>query len=131
MQPGLARRATSNILGGLGTEGLTEATQEAVSIAAEKFVQGHSAIFDSDDFDRMLEAGIKGAVAGGAFKGVASVPEHLREKALTKKISPEKQEIEVINLSKFCRDNGLNDDSMRGSYYRRGKYKGWICKKIS
>jgi len=82
MQPGLARRATSNILGGLGTEGLTEATQEAVSIAAEKFVQGHSAIFDSDDFDRMLEAGIKGAVAGGAFKGVASIPEHLREKSI-------------------------------------------------
>jgi hypothetical protein len=100
MQPGLARRATSNILGGLGTEGLTEATQEAVSIAAEKFVQGHSAIFDSDDFDRMLEAGIKGAVAGGAFKGVASVPEHLREKALTKKASPEKQE-EIIEETKL------------------------------
>jgi len=100
MQPGLARRATANILGGLGTEGLTEATQEAVSIAAEKFVQGHSVIFDSDDFDRMLEAGIKGAVAGGTFKGVASIPEHLREKALTKKASPEKQE-EIIEETKL------------------------------
>ena len=100
MQPGLARRATSNILGGLGTEGLTESAQEAVSIATEKFVQDYSLVFDSDDYDRMLEAGIKGAVAGGAFKGIASVPEHLREKALTKKASIEKQD-EVIEDSKI------------------------------
>jgi hypothetical protein len=92
MQPTLARRATANVLGGLGTEGLTEATQEAVSIAAEKFVQSHDFIFDSDDFDRMLESGIRGAVAGGVFRGVSAIPEHLREKALTEKAPKEKQE---------------------------------------
>ena len=92
MQPTLARRATANVLGGLGTEGLTEAAQEAVSIAAEKFVQSHDFIFDSDDFDRMLESGIRGAVAGGVFRGVSAIPEHLREKALTEKAPEEKQE---------------------------------------
>ena len=45
MSPNLARKAVVQIAGSGVLEGLTEATQEAVSITAENFVQDHSYLF--------------------------------------------------------------------------------------
>lgn len=85
MKPSFARRATANVLGGVTTEGLTESAQEAVSIIAEKLSADLDVVFDSDEFDRMLESGIRGAVAGGGFNLASSGVEQLRQRALDKK----------------------------------------------
>ena len=80
MSPNLARKAVVQIAGSGVLEGLTEATQEAVSITAENFVQEHSFLFDSEDFERMLEGGVRGTVAGGTFRGVGVAANKLRDK---------------------------------------------------
>ncbi len=80
MSPNLARKAVVQIAGSGVLEGLTEATQEAVSITAENFVQDHSYLFDSEDFERLLEGGVRGTVAGGAFRGVGVAASNLRDK---------------------------------------------------
>jgi len=80
MSPNLARKAVVQIFGSGVLEGLTEATQEAVSITAENFVQDHSYLFDSKDFDRMLEGGVRGTFAGGTFRGVGVAAGKLRDK---------------------------------------------------
>ena len=80
MSPNLARKAVVQIFGSGVLEGITEATQEAVSITAENFVQDHSYLFDSKDFDRMLEGGVRGTFAGGTFRGVGVAAGKLRDK---------------------------------------------------
>lgn len=80
MDAGLARKGAANVLAGLGTEGVTEGAQEAISISAEKFVADNPQIFDSEDFDRIMESSVRGAVAGGTFRGVSAVPERFVEK---------------------------------------------------
>mgnify|MGYP003120345549 CR=1 FL=1 len=80
MSPNLARKAVVQIAGSGVLEGLTEAAQEAVSITAENFVQEHSFLFDSQDFERMLEGGVRGTVAGGTFRGVGVAAGKLRDK---------------------------------------------------
>ena len=89
MNPGLARSAVTKVLGSAAIEGVTEATQEAVNITAENFVQEHSFAFDSDDYERMLDGGITGAAAGGGFRVVGEsvqsvkkgIDEYIKEKA--------------------------------------------------
>ncbi len=62
-----ARRVVGATLGGAATEGLTEGAQEAISIAAEKFVQENPDIWGSKEFNRIIESSVRGAVGGGAF----------------------------------------------------------------
>ena len=57
---------------GASVEGVTEGMQEAISISAENFVAGNPQIFESEDWDRIMEASVRGAVAGGGFRGVSS-----------------------------------------------------------
>lgn len=69
MDKGLLRAVTANALKGIPGEGLTEGAQEAISIAAEKFVGDNPQIFESKEWDRIMESAVRGAVAGGAFGG--------------------------------------------------------------
>lgn len=89
MQPQLAKKAANNFFtkvgSGVTTEGLTESAQEAVSIAAEKLVSDTAKIWDSEDFDRVIEAGVRGAVAGGGFRGISAGIEKIQEKRLENK----------------------------------------------
>lgn len=71
MAPGIARGATAGALTGIATEGPTEAAQEAISIAAEKFVQENPEVWGSKEFNRLVEAGVRGAVGGGGISGIA------------------------------------------------------------
>lgn len=70
MDKGLLRSVTANVIKGVPAEGLTEGAQEAISIAAEKFVGNNPQIFQSKEWDRIMESAVRGAVAGGAFGGV-------------------------------------------------------------
>jgi hypothetical protein len=69
MKKGIARAAIASTIGGAVTEGITEPSQEAISIVAEKFVQENAPAWDSGDFNRLVEAGVRGAVAGGGISG--------------------------------------------------------------
>lgn len=70
MDKGLLRSVTAGVLKGVPTEGLTEGAQESISIAAEKFVGENPQIFESKEWNRIMESAVRGAVAGGAFGGV-------------------------------------------------------------
>ena len=71
MAPGIARGATAGAITGFATEAPTEAAQEAISIAAEKFVNENAGVWNSKDFNRLVEAGVRGGVGGGGISTVA------------------------------------------------------------
>jgi len=64
---------------GVGTEGLTEAAQEAISIQAERIVGDTQEAWGSEEFDRLIESGVRGAVAGGVFGPVAGAVDYGRQ----------------------------------------------------
>lgn len=70
MNPGMIRSALAGGATGVATEGPTEAGQEAISIAAEKFVGDNKDIWGSKEFNRLVESGVRGAVGGGGISGV-------------------------------------------------------------
>ena len=78
MQQGLLRSVTSGVLKGVSTEGLTEGAQEAIGLAAEKFVDANREVFNSEGWNRILESTIRGAAAGGAFGAVGGAAERAR-----------------------------------------------------
>lgn len=87
MKPGLARKAVAGLTEAAGMEGLTEGAQEAINIAAEKFVQNNPQIFSSKDWERITESAVRGAVTGGVFGGVGAVPARIRERGEERRIS--------------------------------------------
>ena len=79
MDKGLLRSTTAGLLKGTATEGLTEGAQEAISIAAERFVDDNPEVFGSKEWDRIMEASVRGAVAGGGFGTIGGAAQRLRE----------------------------------------------------
>lgn len=90
MQPSLIRKVIGTVPGAAVTEGLTESAQEAISIAAEKYIKGNPQIFNSEDFERMIESGVRGAIAGGGISAVSAIPERLGERAEARREQDEK-----------------------------------------
>ena len=80
MKPGLARKAISILPEAAGIEGLTEGAQEAISIQAEKYITNNQDKFSSDEWNRVLESGIRGAVAGLGFGLPTTVASRLQER---------------------------------------------------
>ena len=80
MDKGILRSITAGALKGMGAEGLTEGAQEAISIYAENFVGNNPQIFDSADWNRIMESSVRGAVAGSAFGGAGGVASRVQEK---------------------------------------------------
>jgi hypothetical protein len=80
MKPGLARKAISVLPEAAGIEGLTEGAQEAISIQAEKYITNNQDKFSSDEWNRVLESGIRGAVAGLGFGIPTTVASRLQER---------------------------------------------------
>ena len=68
----LARKVVGATVTGAATEGITEAGQEAISIAAEKFVQENPEVWGSKEFNRLIESSVRGAVGGGLFGGAGA-----------------------------------------------------------
>ena len=101
MEPGLVRSIASNVLKDAGYEGLTEGAQEAISISAEKFIGNNPQVFNSDDWNRIIEAGVRGSVAGGPLGVATGAAEHFKTtpaytEALDKaKETGERQEVQA------------------------------------
>jgi hypothetical protein len=80
MDKGILRSITAGALKGMGAEGLTEGAQEAISIYAENFVANNPQVFDSADWNRIMESSVRGAIAGSAFGGAGGVGARVQEK---------------------------------------------------
>jgi hypothetical protein len=80
MDKGLLRSVTAGMVKGVGAEGLTEGAQESINIAAERFVAENPQVFGSEEWDRIMQSAVKGAIAGGAFRGVGGGIEGIRAK---------------------------------------------------
>jgi hypothetical protein len=75
------KRAGKGVLTGFATEGATEAVQEMSSAAAEKFVDNNKEFFTPQNFERFINAGLKGGIGGGAISGATNVAFGQREAA--------------------------------------------------
>ena len=62
--------------GGKGAfvEGLTEGTQEANQLAAIDYINNNPDLLRGENLERVLEAGIRGSVGGGAISSVTGMP---------------------------------------------------------
>jgi len=96
MAPGVLRSGTAGLAKGFGTEGLTEGAQEAISIAAERFIDENPDIFGSDEWNRIMEASVRGAVAGGGFGTVGGGVEGARGKAAERRKLRDLEEAEKL-----------------------------------
>jgi hypothetical protein len=100
-----ARRVVGTTIGGAATEGLTEGAQEAISIAAEKFVQENPDIWGSKEFNRIVESSVRGAVGGGAFglagAGAGTYLDRRRERQLERGEAPPIRENAIEEASTY------------------------------
>lgn len=63
------KRLAKGTAQGAAIEGGTEAVQEASSAAAEKFVDNNLDFFTKKNFERFIDAGLKGSLGGGVITG--------------------------------------------------------------
>jgi hypothetical protein len=77
MPSDMARKVIGGAVTGAAAEGPTEAAQEAISIAAEKFVQDNAPVWGSKEFNRLIESGVRGAVGGGGFGAIGGAGQSL------------------------------------------------------
>ena len=99
----LARKVVGATVTGAATEGVTEGTQEAISIAAEKFVQENPEVWGSKEFNRLIESSVRGAVGGGAFgaagAGAGSYLEGRRGRLEQQQLEADRREIIAGDLA--------------------------------
>lgn len=81
MDKGLLRTVSANVLKGAGFEGMTEGAQEAISIAAEKFIANNPEVFGSKEWNRIMESSVRGAVGGAGFGTAGGVAESARRQS--------------------------------------------------
>ena len=67
------KRAGKGVIEGFATEGGTEMLQEMSSAAAEKFVDENNTFFTPENFERFINAGLKGGFGGGVITGATNV----------------------------------------------------------
>ena len=88
MSTGALRGATTGLVTGVAGEFVTEGAQEGISIAAERFIDDNPEIFGSREWDRIMEASVRGAAAGGAYGTAGGATSGVREKAaLTQRLA--------------------------------------------
>jgi hypothetical protein len=102
MRPGLAKNIATGALKGVSTEALTESAQEAINIAAEGFVNQNRDMWTSDDFNRIVESGVRGAVAGGAFGAVGGVGRNAQQKATQQEIQQREEDARMAEEQRLA-----------------------------
>ena len=86
------KRAGKGVLTGFATEGATEAVQEMSSAAAEKFVDNNKQFFTPENFERFINAGLKGGIGGGVASGATNVAFGRKEEKAKPEIEETKTE---------------------------------------
>ena len=93
----LLRSVSTNVLKGMGYEGITEGAQELISESAEKFVANNPQLFDSEDWDRVIESSLRGAISGGAFSSISGIADYRQNKKDKEEAQAQK---DLIDLQK-------------------------------
>lgn len=98
MDPSLLRKVIAQAPANVARESLTESGQEMINIQAEDFVRQTERLWDSKEWNRIIEAGIRGGIAGGVYGTPGSIAERVRERALepgqlSEKIAEEEQRL--------------------------------------
>ena len=109
VSPSVLRAAGIGIGKGMALESVTEAAQEAISIAAERIVGDNYEAFTSEEFDRLIEAGLRGGIAGGAFGGVGGTRKGIGEKAIQRRFAERKAEKDAKDAIKDAKGKPVDD----------------------
>ena len=109
VSPSVLRAAGIGIGKGMALESVTEAAQEAISIAAERIVGDNYEAFTSEEFDRLIEAGLRGGIAGGAFGGVGGTRKGIGEKAIQRRFAERKAEKDAKDAIKAAEGKPVDD----------------------
>ena len=109
VSPSVLRAAGIGIGKGMALESVTEAAQEAISIAAERIVGDNYEAFTSEEFDRLIEAGLRGGIAGGAFGGVGGTRKGIGEKAIQRRFAERKAEKDAKDAIKAAKGKPVDD----------------------
>lgn len=68
------KRLVQNLPSGVFVEGSTEAGQEFLAMAAEKYAHGQDDQLTDDEINRMIDAGVLGALGGAQFSAFSAIP---------------------------------------------------------
>ena len=95
------KRAGKGALEGLATEGGTETLQEISSAAAERLVAQHGDFFTKENFERFINAGLKGGIGGGVITGATNVafgkgPEEVKNPPEVEGAAPSQQVLDKL-----------------------------------
>jgi hypothetical protein len=94
--PGTFKAAALKELGTVvAAEGLTESGQEALTVAAEMMAGAKGEFFSQENIDRYINAGLKGAIGGGALGGPGAVRSGLQARAEKARLDEEKRAAEA------------------------------------
>ena len=77
------KRAGKGALEGMVSEGATESIQEMSSAAAEKFVDSNNEFFTPQNFERFINAGLKGGLGGAGISAATNVAFGRKEAEVT------------------------------------------------
>lgn len=67
-------RLIQNLPAGVLVEGGTEAAQQFLALAAEKYGKGQDDILSPDEINQLIDAGFLGALGGAQFTAISSIP---------------------------------------------------------
>ncbi|NBW12196.1 MAG: PLxRFG domain-containing protein [Caulobacteraceae bacterium] len=109
MPSGIARKAAAGAVTGAVAEGPTEAAQEAISILAEKFVSENGGAWDSKDFNRLVESGVRGAVGGAGISGTVGAGKGYFEKRAAQKAIEPTQQLSDKNAFQQANELGVEE----------------------
>lgn len=110
MERGLLRAVTANTLETMGVEGITEGAQEAIGIAAERFINDNPGVFGDKEWNRILESSIRGAIAGGPFGAIEGAGDAAKEGA------ERKQRYQDIKQQRAVRDRDTSTGKALDEY---------------
>jgi len=97
--PSILKSLSAGVAKGATIEGFTEGAQETISIAAERFIEENWEALTSEEFKRVIESSIRGAVVGAPLGGVGGVSTGIRAKNVeTQRKELEKDDIKIAEI---------------------------------
>lgn len=107
-EKGIKKSLGKDIVFTAGLEGLTESAQEAIDIAAVDFVKQHNNFFTQENLNRIVNAGLAGALGGGAVGAVSSGIQAITNLGETKNAIKNIEQLQIkqgenaeVNLDKY------------------------------
>lgn len=95
------KRLIKRLPEGVFLEGATEAAQEFVVMAAEKYGKNQELTFTPDELSRMIDAGVLGAIGGTQFSAIGAVD----LSGIGKRETREEEDVDLTEEATFDRDS--------------------------